>query len=190
MLSIGGSAGTLTVTGTEVTIEDDETVSTAVTLTAAPDAVSEGASGTAVTVTAALDGDAFPSDTEVTVTVGDAADAAVEGTDYESVSDFTITIAGGSTSGSGSFTLTPADDSLGEGDEALSIGGSAGTLTVTGTEVTIEDDETVSTAVTLTAAPDAVSGGRQRDGGDGDGGPGRGRLPVRHRGDGDGGRRG
>ena len=91
------------------------------------------------------------------MTVGHAGDAAVEGTDYESVSAFTITIAGGSTSGTGSFTLTPTDDSLAEGNEALSIEGSAGVLTVTGTSVTIEDDETASTGITLSADPDAVS---------------------------------
>ena len=45
----------------------------------------EDGSATAVTVTAELDGDAFPEATEVTVTVGDGGDAAVAGTDYESV---------------------------------------------------------------------------------------------------------
>ena len=52
------------------------------------------------------------------------------------------------------------DDSLVEGDEALSIEGSAAGLSVTGTAVTIEDDETASTEVTL-------SGGLRRRSEDG-----------------------
>ena len=164
-LSIEGSAGSLTVTGTSVTIEDDETASTGITLSARSGrGYREDANATAVTVTATLGDAARPSDTAVTVTVGHAGDAAIEGTDYESVSAFTITIAGGSTSGTGSFTLTPTDDEVSEGDETLSIEGSAGVLAVTGTEVTIEDDDAPSTEVRLDVDPREVpEGGGSRN---------------------------
>ena len=81
------------------------------------------------------------------------------------MSDFTVTIGAGATSGTGTFTLTPTQDSLGEGDETISVGGSTtvAELTVRGTELTLVDDETSSTVITLSANPAAV--------GEGDSGP-------------------
>ena len=107
-------------------------------------------------VTAALDGGAASSATAVTVAVGKAGDSATEGTDYATVSDFTVTIGAGATSGTGTFTLTPTQDIVAEGDETISVGGTATGLTVTGTSVTLEDDETASTAVTLSVNPTRV----------------------------------
>ena len=155
-VSVTGTADGLTVTGTALTITDDETVSTEVTLSVNPASVREDAGGTTVTVTAELDADARPAETAVTVAVGAAGDGAAEGTDYAAVPDFTVTIAAGSTTGSGTFTLTPTDDNLAEGDETLSLTGSAGGLAVTGTALTIADDETVSTGVTLSVTPESV----------------------------------
>ena len=71
-----------------------------------------------VTVTATLNGecDAFSGATTVTVSVGEAGDSATSGTDYTSVNDFTVTIAAESDEwDSGTFTLTPTDDSIVEG---------------------------------------------------------------------------
>ena len=130
-LSLTGTAAGLTVTGTELTIADDDTASTGVSLSASPVLVAENAGATTVTVTATLDADAFvPSDSrDVTVSLGAAGDAATEGTDYAAVPDFTVTIPGGTTSGSATFTLTPADDGAAEGDEMLSVTGAAAGLT-------------------------------------------------------------
>ena len=155
-VSVTGSATGLTVTGTELTITDDETVSTGITLTVNPTSVEEDDAATTVTVTATLDEDARAIGTTVTVGVGATSDAATEGTDYGTVADLAITIAAGATSGSGTFTLTPTDDTLGEGNEEVSVTGSATGLTVTGTELTITDDETVSTGITLTVNPTSV----------------------------------
>ena len=181
-LSVSGSttaatmAGTvLTVTGTELTIGDDDAESTGVTLSLSPTTVAENAVGAArtVTVTATLNADSRVGATDVTVSLGETGDTATEGTDYTAVADFTVTIDGGSTSGTETFTLEPTDDGLAEGDEELSVSGSttaatmAGTqLTVTGTELTITDDDTESTEVTLSVSPDHGSWrtrwGRQR----------------------------
>ena len=111
-------------------------------------------------VTAALDGGALGSATAVTVAVGAGTDSATEGTDY-AVSDFTVTIG---TSGTGTFTLTPTQDIVGEGDESITVGGTATDLTVTGTSLTLTDDETASTAVTLSVNPASVgeADGRRR----------------------------
>ena len=156
-ITVGGTATDLTVTGTSLTLEDDETVSTGLTLSVNPTSVGEADGATAVVVTAALDGGALGSATAVTVAVGAGGDSATEGTDYATVSDFTVTIGAGATSGTGTFTLTPTQDSLGEGDESITVGGTATGLTVTGTSaLTLTDDETVSTGLTLSVNPASV----------------------------------
>ena len=64
---------------------------TDVTLSVSPGSVSEGASGTVVTVTARLDGDTRGEAVPVAVTVGSG--TATSGTDFAAVAGFTITIA-------------------------------------------------------------------------------------------------
>ena len=154
-LAISGSSD-LPVTGTEVTLEDDDVASTGIALSASPSRVSEGAGATAVTVTAALDGGARTVGTAVTVSV--AGSGAADAVDFAAVRDFEIDIAAGATTGTGTFTLTPEDDSLDESDETLAIGGSSD-LPVTGTEVTLADDDATSTGILLSASPSRVSEG-------------------------------
>ena len=151
-LTVAGSSPGLVVHGTAVTIVDDD--HTEITLTADPARVPEDAGATTVTVTASTDGDTFADDRTVTVTIGAAGDPAVAGSDYEPVSGFTITIAAGRTSGSETFTLTPSDDTIIEGDEPLTVAGSSPGLVVHGTVVTIVDDD--HTEITLTADPARV----------------------------------
>ena len=155
-ISVKGTATGLTVTGASLTLEDDETASTEVTLSVNPTSVGEADGATAVVVTAALDGAALGSATAVTVAVGDTGDSATEGTDYATVSNFTVTIGANATSGTGTFTLTPTQDLLVEGDETISVKGTATGLTVTGASLTLEDDETASTEVTLSVNPTSV----------------------------------
>ena len=77
------------------------------------------------------------------------------------MSDFTVTIGANATSGTGTFTLTPTQDLLVEGDETISVKGTATGLTVTGASLTLEDEETAAatTAVTLSVNPRSVSEG-------------------------------
>ena len=135
-----------------VTVNDDETVSTQVTLTVNPASVSEDAGATEVTVTGTLNGGARNAATVVTVSVGDAGDVATEGTDYGTLGSVTLTIAAGSTSGTQTFTLTPTDDDVDEASEALTVAGSttATGFTVNGTTVTIADDDERGVAVSVT----------------------------------------
>ncbi len=159
-ISVTGSVTGLTVTDTELTITDNDTAPTGLRLSVSPGSVGEGASGTAVTVTATLAGSVTLSDaTTVTVSVGDVNDSATPGTDYTSVSNFTVTIAIGQASGTGTFTLTPADDSIVEGDEKISVTGSATGLTVTATELTITDNDTAPTGLRLSVSPGSVGEG-------------------------------
>ena len=141
----GGDYASETASSVDVTVGDDETVSTAVALSVNPASVDEdaGATATSVTVTGTLDGAPRTADTTVTVTVGASGDGAAEGTDYATVADLTLTIDAGETSGTATFSLTPTDDDVDEGDEALSVTGTttATDLTVTATAATIVDDD-------------------------------------------------
>ena len=152
-ITVAGTSPGLVVHGTSVTIVDDD--HTDLTLSADPARVPEEAGATTVTVTASTDGDTFAADRTVTVTIGATGDAAVAGSDYERVAGFTVTIAAGHTSGSETFTLTPIDDRVIEGDEPLTVAGSSPGLVVHGTTVTIVDDDY--TEITLSADPARVS---------------------------------
>ena len=131
----GGQAADL-----PVTVTDDETAPTAVTLTASPDSVTEGDGATAVTVTAEIDGAArFTEATTVAVSVRDGTATAPD--DYAAVSDFDIVIAAGEASGGGAFTLTPVDDAADEPAETIEVAGTAAGLAVAGDEISITDND-------------------------------------------------
>ena len=125
---MSGSAVGLTVEPAELALEDDDEASTSVELSVSPAVVSEDGGAQQIAVTAALDGAARSAATPVTVSVGAAGDAAASGTDYQAVSDFVLTIAPGALSGEATFTLTPVDDGIAEGDEAITVRGSASGL--------------------------------------------------------------
>ena len=166
-VSLAVSGTTVSVTHTDTgtgTIADDDG-SAAVTLTVNPTAVAEDASATTVTVTATMTGGTRADSTEVTVAVGAADDGATEGTDYTAVDDFTVTIPAGSTRARGTFTLTPTNDDLVEGDETVSVSGSASGLGVTGATVTIEDDDEVDDDPELILDAGHREGGSPRVGG-------------------------
>ena len=112
-----------------------------------------------VTVKAMLNGLALPAATKVTVSVGDGSDSATEGTDYGAVSDVTVTISAGQTSGTETFTITPVNDSVAEGDETVSVSGSTSGLTGGTASLTITDDETASSSVALSVSPSSVGEG-------------------------------
>ncbi len=140
-----------------------------ITLRVAPHGVDEGDSAGSVSVTASLEGGQAASvgGRSVTVSVGSVADSATAGSDYTAVGDFTITIAEGERSGSGSFDLTVADDNVAEGSESLSVSGSSGALSVRGVSISITDNDYPPATVALTVdangdgagAPTAVAEG-------------------------------
>ena len=144
----GGGYGPVTAAEVAVTVADDETASTGVTLTVSPTSVEEDEDGTTITVTGALDGAPGTSDTAVTVSVSGGT-ASTE--DFAAVADFTLTIAAGQTSGTARFTLTPVDDAIDEGDELVNIAGAAQGLSVTGTSIAIKDNDMRGIAVSPTA---------------------------------------
>ena len=156
-VTVSGTNNDLPVDSTLVTITDDDTASTKVTLSVTPDSVSEGAGGKTVTVTGTLDGAASTSPTSVSVSVD--GDSAMADTDFDAVSDFTLTIPAEATSGTATFRLTPTDDNLEEGAETLTVSGEATGLNVDPATLTITDNDAASTKVTLSVDPDSVSEG-------------------------------
>ena len=115
-----------------------------VALSVDPASVAESAGATTATVTGTADGTVHGSDIAVTIAVGDSWDEAVEGTDYGTVGDVTLTITAGATRGTATFVLAPAGDDLVEDDEFVSVTGTttATGVTVEGTELAIIDDDT------------------------------------------------
>ena len=160
-IGVAGSATGLTVYGATMTLldvvkqtEEDATVN----LSVSPATLGEGDGATTVAVTAAFStGATFAADTTVTVSVGGSG-TATSGTDYAAVSSFALTIPAGQTSGTATFTLTPTDDTLVEGNETVGVAGSAADLTVNGTELTLTDDDGAP-AVNLSAAPATLGEG-------------------------------
>ena len=151
-VGVAGTSPNSTVAGTTVTLTDDDSYP-AITLSANPSSVSEGASATSVTVTATA-ASAISSARTVTVSVGGTGTAS-SGTDYATVADFTVTIAANATSGTGTFTLTPTQDTTVEGSETIGVAGSSASSTVTGTTVTLTDDDTH--AIDLSVSPSSVA---------------------------------
>ena len=133
-----------------VTVTDDEVGSTRVDLAVNPAQVREDAGATTVGVTASLNADARGQDTEVTVTVGASGDSAVEGTDYGTVGDLTLTIDPGATTAETTFSLDPANNDSVDGAKTITVDGSASGLAVRSTDLTLNDDDVASTTVTLT----------------------------------------
>ena len=156
-LTVSGATH-LTVDPATVTINDNDATPTKVILSVNPDTVDEDDASTPVMVTGTLDGAASTTPTVVSVSVGAGSDSATEGTDYTTVTDFTLTIAANQMKGTATFDLAPTDDESAEGAETVTVSGSTGGgLPVDSATVTIIDDDRASKKVTLSAAPSEVS---------------------------------
>ena len=162
----GGDYGGVTAASVDVTVDDDETVSSGVTLTVSPDTVAEAAGATPITVTATLNGGTRDGATPVTVTVESG--TATEDVDFAAVTAFTITIPANTGSRTGTFTLTPTPDTMDEPDETLGVGGTSTVagFSVTGAAVTITDDD-AAPRVTLSLSRTSISERRRDRDGDG-----------------------
>ena len=154
-VTVSGTNSDLPVDSTSLTITDDDTASTKVTLSLDRDSISEGAGQTTIRVTGTLDEAASTSPTSVRVSVD--GDSAVVDTDFDSVSDFTLTIPAGATSGTATFRLTPTDDHLEEPDETVTVSGTNSDFTVDSATLTITDNDAASTKVTLSLDRNSIS---------------------------------
>ncbi len=96
----------------------------------------EGGGNTTVTVTATLSA-ARTTNTVIDLTLG----GTTRVTDYTVVALPDITIRAGAVTGSASLILRPVDDNFFEGDETVTIGGTASGVTVRTVEVPFKDNE-------------------------------------------------
>ena len=141
--------------GLGVTIEDNDTEPVEVVLTVSPDTLDETSGLTPLHVTASLVGQTSRQvDTVVTVTTGSG--TATGGEDFETAT-ITLTILAGEMSTAGTLDFTVTDDTAHEGDETLELSGSAPGLMVTGAEVTIRDDDTAPTSISLSVTSSPIT---------------------------------
>ena len=153
----GTSAEAATISRTVLTLTDDDLPTIALTTVPSYVAVAEGAGLTPVTVRATAAA-AMKAETTVTLTIGAGGDSATKTTDYTTSNVRTITIPQGQSTAEASFELTPVQDTSVEGNEAVSVSGSSsGGHTVTGTSLTLTDDDKY--AISLSANPSSVGEG-------------------------------
>ena len=151
----GGDYAGETAASVVVTVTDDESPSTTVTLVVEPGAVRE-AGDRRVTVTGTLDGTEREGATVVSLTVR-AGTATAD--DFAAVAPFDLTIPANAARGTQTFTLTAQADSIHEPDETVLVSGSTTVgLTVTEAELTIRDN-TGPPEVRLEVAPESISEG-------------------------------
>ena len=141
---MSATATGLSVTGTSLTLTDDEAVPT-VALSVSPESFAEDDAATAVTVTATA------SDTLASATISLSLGGTAAAADYSAAGTLSIAITN-STTGTTVLTFTPTQDLVYEGDETIRVSGTATGLTVTGTSLTLTDDEAVPT-VALSVSP-------------------------------------
>ena len=142
----GGPAPSLDSSKTSVTtsITDDDGTPNAITLSVDPTSLGEDDGATSFTVTATIEGGStLPANTIVNIAL---AGSAATSSDYTVTKALAaITIPANSQSATGTLTLTPVDDSVVEGDEAISVTGAAQDLTVRPATITLTDDDKTTT---------------------------------------------
>ena len=138
-----------------------------ITLSLDTTSASEGAGSPQVKLSATRDLSASSNAATVAVTIGTDASTATrgrpcattDGCDYDALATTTLRFsANQTTSNQVTFALHLKQDSLTEGDETVVIGGAAAGFTVTSATFTINDDDTASTAWTLTLDTDPGAG--------------------------------
>ncbi|MGI9310517.1 MAG: fibronectin type III domain-containing protein [bacterium] len=96
-----------------------------VTLSLSPTSVSEGDGATTITVTATIapTSSVFLTERTLTLSIGDATGggAATEGADYATIGEVQLTLPARAANATTTFTLTPTDDDIAEGDETIAV---------------------------------------------------------------------
>ena len=138
---VSGTAEGLTVSDTVVSITDDD-IAPDITLSVSPDSFAEndGDDGTEITVTATL-GSAASQDVTVTLSL---ANTTASSGDYSVSGTQSITISASETSGTTTLTFNGVDDIEMEGNEAITVSGTATGYAVSDVVITITDNEDAS----------------------------------------------
>jgi hypothetical protein len=136
-IEISGTAAGLTVTGTELTVLDNDLRVTSAVLTLSDDEIAEGETSALVTVTATLDA-VTSAGVSIALSLGGTASA----DDYSVGGTQLIEVEPGKTAGTTVLTFAPIDDARVEGNETIIVNGSAPGLTVSRATLTLTDDDT------------------------------------------------
>ena len=129
------------------TIVDDDGDPSSVVLSVDKSSFGESDTAGTVNVTATLEGGTLEENATVVVTLGGTATKGSSG-DYTATTLGNITITGGESSGTASFTVTPVTDEIVEGDETIELSGASAGLDVTPATITITDDDTATLGIT------------------------------------------
>ena len=129
------------------TIVDDDGDPSSVVLSVDKTSFGEAAGAQSITVTATLEGGTLTQNTTVAVTLAGSATNGSTG-DYTATTLGNITITGGESSGTASFTVTPVNDQVVEGDETIRLQGASAGMDVTPATITITDDDTATLGIT------------------------------------------
>ena len=139
------------------TILDDEAQATAITLTAMPATVNEGAGETEFTVTGALTGSTrLDSDVEIALKLKG---SVLQDEDVDETEPPTLTISAGQASGTTTISATPLDNEIDDGGASIRITGTSDGFVVTEAVITVIDDDNDPTGVTLALSQDTIGEG-------------------------------
>ena len=130
----------------QTTIVDNDGLPSSVILSVDNDSFGEADVAGTVNVTATMEGGTLTENATVVVTLGGSATAGSSG-DYTATTLGNITITGGESSGTGSFTVTPSNDEVVEGDETIELQGASAGLDVVPATITITDNDTATLGI-------------------------------------------
>ena len=156
--SISGTSS-VTVTGTSVSLTNDDAEPSGVTLSVSPLSLSEDGGAQTVTVTATVNGSTRYG-TVKSITVSHAGSGNTDAVDYAATAPAAISLAAGAASGTTTFVVTPVDDSADDFDEVIAVSGSgAGIAAVAPAAVALADDDDTTVSISASAAAVAENGG-------------------------------
>ena len=145
------------VTATTITLTDDDAAPTGVALAVSPASVSEGAGPTTVTVTATVQGGTtYGTDQQLSLSASGSGQEGV--VSFAPVADFSLTIPAAQASATATFTLSPVDNIIDEGNESVTV--SSGAANVSSASLTITDDDDPPTGISFSLDPGSVSEGQ------------------------------
>ncbi len=160
----GDDVGNIPVVGTTLEITDNDTAPTNIDLTLqttsgqALTGVREDASTTIRVVATYQGATVLSRGVTVPITIGKASGEATPGTDYQTVSDFDVTIPAFQSSGNTTFIMNPTDDADVEGAETVTVaGGTVTGFTIADTSFSILDDEVAVTLKLLDSSDQPVT---------------------------------
>ena len=157
-VTVKGDLTGVSVSSAELTLTDDDTAPSKIALSLSPTSVSEGAGPTEVTVTATIDGSSqWSSDQTISISVAGSGSSNVVG--FAGISDFDLTIAKGTGSGTAKFSITPTTDNIDTGNETVTVNGDLTGVSVSSAELTLTDDDTAPSKIALSLYPTSVSEG-------------------------------